>query len=174
MDFDVVVVGASLAGCASARLFARAGAQVALVERSPDTNAYKVACTHQIQSSAAHAIERLGLAPQLEAAGAARPRAASWTPFGGWLLFPRDAPTGYGISRRLLDPIVRDLATGTSGVEYFLGETIVGLEVGSERVEGVQTERRDRTRRTLRARLIVAADGRRSSVGRLARVPARV
>src|SRR4051794_11260979 len=174
MDFDVVVVGASLAGCASARLFARAGAQVALVERSPDANAYKVACTHQIQSSAVPAIERLGLAPRLEALGAARPRAASWTPFGGWLLFPRDAPTGYGIARRHLDPIVRELASATPGVEYFPGETVVRLTSEGERIDGAETERRDRTRRLLRAPLTVAADGRGSSVGRLARVPARV
>src|SRR3954454_15080297 len=174
MDFDVVVAGASLAGCATARLFAQAGARVALVERSPDANAYKVACTHQIQSSAVPAIERLGLAPLLEAAGAARPRAASWTPFGGWMLFPPDAPTGYGISRRRLDPIVRELATGTPGVEYFPGETVVGMLGDGELIEGVETERRDRTRRRLRGELTVAADGRGSSVGRLARVPARV
>src|SRR4051795_5991534 len=164
MDFDVVVAGASLAGCATARLFARAGARVALVERSPDPNAYKVACTHQIQSSAVPAIERLGLAPLLEAAGAARPRAASWTPFGGWLLFPRDAPAGYGISRRRLDPIVRELATGTPGVDYIPGATVAGWRGYGRRAGGLNPERRERARRALRARLTVAADGRRSSV----------
>src|SRR3954449_7850263 len=98
--FDVVIGGASIAGCAAARLFARAGARVALVERRPDPSAYKVACTHQIQSSAAPAIERLGLAPLLEDAGAVRSRAAGWSPYGGWLRFPSDAPLGYGITRR--------------------------------------------------------------------------
>ena len=39
---DVVVVGASIAGSATATLFARAGARVALVERNPDLDAYKV------------------------------------------------------------------------------------------------------------------------------------
>ena len=56
--FDVVVVGASIAGCTSARLFALAGARVALVERRPDPGAYKVVCTHQILSSAVPTIER--------------------------------------------------------------------------------------------------------------------
>lgn len=168
--FDVVVVGASIAGCAAARLFARAGARVALVEKRPDPAAYKVVCTHQIQSSAVPAIERLGLAPLLAEAGAARPRAAAWTPHGGWLRFPPDAPPGYGITRRRLDPMLRGLATGTEGVEYFPGETVVGLLGGG----GVETERRDRSRRTLSATLTVAADGRDSTLARLAGVPARI
>jgi 2-polyprenyl-6-methoxyphenol hydroxylase-like FAD-dependent oxidoreductase len=68
--FDVVVVGASIAGCTAARLFALAGARVGLIERRPDPAAYKVVCTHQILSSAVPTIERMGLAPFLEARGA--------------------------------------------------------------------------------------------------------
>jgi 2-polyprenyl-6-methoxyphenol hydroxylase-like FAD-dependent oxidoreductase len=175
-EFDVVVAGASIAGCTTARLFALAGARVALVERRPDPDAYKVACTHQIQSSAVPAIERLGLAPLLAEAGAARSRAAAWTPFGGWLRFPPDAPSGYGITRRVLDPMVRRLALETGGVEWFPGRTVVGLlgGGGSGRVEGVEAEGTDHRRLSIRAKLTVAADGRGSTLARLARVPARV
>ncbi len=172
--FDVVIAGASIAGCTAARLFARAGARVALVERRGDPAAYKVTCTHQIQSSAVPAIERLGLAPLLARAGAVRSRAAAWTPYGGWLRFPADAPPGYGITRRSLDPIVRTLATDTPGIEYLPGRTVVRLLGDRDRVEGVEIESRDRRRRTLRAKLTVAADGRESTLARLARVPARV
>ena len=70
--FDVVVVGASISGCTAARLFALAGARVALVERRPDPGAYKVACTHAILSSAVPTMERLGLAPLLDERGAVR------------------------------------------------------------------------------------------------------
>jgi 2-polyprenyl-6-methoxyphenol hydroxylase-like FAD-dependent oxidoreductase len=173
-EFDVVVSGASIAGCAAARLFALEGARVALVERRPDLTAYKVACTHQIQSSAVPAIERLGLAPALDRAGAVRSRAAAWTPYGGWLRFPPDAPAGYAITRRSLDPILRELAVGTAGVEYFPGHTTVGVLGDRDRVEGVEVERPDRDRRSLAATLTVAADGRGSSIARLARAPARV
>lgn len=172
--FDVVVAGASIAGCTAARLFALAGARVALVERRPDRAAYKVVCTHQIQSSAVPTIERLGLAPLLERAGAARSRATAWTPHGGWLRSPVDAPPGYGITRWSLDPIVRELAVGTTGVDYFPGHTVVRLLGDRDRVEGVEVERSDRSRRTLRAALTVAADGRDSTIASLARVPARV
>jgi 2-polyprenyl-6-methoxyphenol hydroxylase-like FAD-dependent oxidoreductase len=172
-DYDVVVAGASIAGCAAARLFALAGARVALVERRPDPAAYKVVCTHQIQSSAVPAIERLGLAPLLARAGAVRSRPAGWTPHGGWLLTP-DAPAGYGITRRRLDPILRELAVATPGVEQFLGQTVVGLVGDRHRVGGVEIESTDRRRRALTATLTVAADGRDSAIARLARVPARV
>jgi len=155
-------------------LFALGGARVALVERRPDPTAYKVVCTHQIQSSAVPAIERLGLAPLLERAGAVRSRAANWTPFGGWLRFPPDAPAGYGITRRRLDPILRELAAETPGVELLAGQTVVGLAGERDWIEGVEVEGQDRRRRTIAASLTVAADGRDSTIARLARLPARV
>jgi menaquinone-9 beta-reductase len=173
--YDVVVAGASIAGCSAARLFALAGARVALVERRPDPEAYKVVCTHQIQSSAVPTIERLGLAPLLAEAGAVRSRAAAWSPFGGWFDFPADAPKGYGLTRRKLDPLVRRLALETPGVEYFPGKTVVGLHEGDRgRVGGVEVESPSHERRTLAAGLTVAADGRDSTLARLARNPARV
>jgi menaquinone-9 beta-reductase len=172
--YDVVVAGASIAGCAAARLFALEGARVALVERRPDPAAYNVAYTHQIQSSAVPAIERLGLAPLLDRAGAVRSRAATWAPFGGWLRFPPDAPAGYGITRRRLDPMLRELALETPGVEFFGGRTVVGLTGDGDHVDGVEIEGADRGRRLLGASLTVAADGRGSTIARLARVPARV
>lgn len=155
-------------------MFALGGARVALVERRPDPTAYKVVCTHQIQSSAVPAIERLGLAPLLERAGAVRSRAANWTPFGGWLRFPPDAPAGYGITRRRLDPILRELAAETPGVELLAGQTVVGLAGERDWIEGVEVEGQDRRRRTIAASLTVAADGRDSTIARLARLPARV
>src|SRR3954451_3557394 len=91
-EFDVVVVGASIGGCTAARLFGLAGARVALVERRPDPGAYKVACTHQILPSGVPTIERLGLAPLIENRGAVRTHGEAWTPYGGWIEFPPDAP----------------------------------------------------------------------------------
>src|SRR3954469_2865999 len=70
--FDVAVVGASIAGCAAARLYALRGARVALIEQRPDPEAWKVICTHAIQSSATPTIERLGFWAPLGARGAGR------------------------------------------------------------------------------------------------------
>ncbi len=173
-DFDVIVAGAGLAGCAVARLFALRGARVALVERRADPDAYKVVCTHTIQPSAVPAIERLGLARPMEAAGAARVRPAAWTPHGGWLRFPADAPLGYGLSRRRLDPMLRELAISTPGVELILGHAVVGLRRDSDRVGGVEIASPGGKPQTITSRLTVAADGRDTRLARLAGVPARV
>ena len=102
-----------------------------------------------------------------------RSRAAAWTPYGGWLRFPATRRAA-GISRRSLDPIVRELALGTTGVEYFPGRTVIRLLGDRDRAEGVEVERPDHRRHTIRAKLTVAADGRDSTLARLARAPARV
>ena len=66
---DVAVVGASIAGCTAAILFARRGLSVALLERETDPAAYKKICTHYIQPSAAPTLDRLGLIAPIESAG---------------------------------------------------------------------------------------------------------
>jgi 2-polyprenyl-6-methoxyphenol hydroxylase-like FAD-dependent oxidoreductase len=82
-DFDVAVVGASVAGCTADRLFAQAGARVALIEKRsvrPHTR------------WPARTIERLGLAPlRLHKGGALRTKAEVWTSYGGWLKFADSA-----------------------------------------------------------------------------------
>ena len=100
-DFDAVVVGASVAGCTAARLFAQRGARVALVERRPDVDAYKTVCTHYIQPSATPTIEKLGLAALIEERGAVRNSIDLWTPYGGWIRHRGDAPYGYNVTRQV-------------------------------------------------------------------------
>jgi 2-polyprenyl-6-methoxyphenol hydroxylase-like FAD-dependent oxidoreductase len=172
--FDVAIVGASIAGCTAARFFALAGARVALIDRDPDPDAYKVVCTHAIQSSATPAIERLGLAPLLEARGAVRTSARFWTPFSDWIVLPDGLPLGWGITRRSLDPMLRKLAAGTPGVELVLGHTVTELIGDNGQPAGVRTTDRDGRVRAFDARLVVAADGRGSTIARLAGVPGRV
>src|SRR5919197_1732038 len=73
-DFDAVVVGASLAGSATAIHLGRAGARVALVEQRPDPAAFKRVCGHFIQASGVPELERLGVLEELESLGAVRGR----------------------------------------------------------------------------------------------------
>ena len=173
--FDVAIVGASVAGCTAARLFGEAGARVAVIERRPDPDAYKVVCTHAILSSAAATVERLGLEPRLEARGAVRILGDAWTPYGGWIHAPDDAPRGWGVTRRTLYPMLRELAAETPGVELLLGQTVTRLVASHDgRPEGVVTQTPDHKTREVRARLVVGADGRNSTVARVAQVPGRV
>jgi flavin-dependent dehydrogenase len=171
--YDVAVVGASIAGCTAARMYAQRGARVALIEKRPSLDAYKTVCTHFIQSSANGTIRRLGLAPLLDEQGALFNSIDVWTPFGGWIRLPPGTEGGYSLTRRTLDPILRRLAAETPGVELLAGETVVGL-VGDGQITGVEIEGRARERRELPARLVVAADGRDSRVARMAGLPGRV
>jgi flavin-dependent dehydrogenase len=170
--FDVAVVGAGVAGCTAARLFAQSGLRVAVVERRPDRDGHKVVCTHAILSSAAGTIDRLGLATLLQERGAIRVAGDVWTPYGGWVRAPADAPRGWGVTRRTLDPILRELAAGTTGVELLPGRTVTRLVGGAGgRPSGVEVETPDHRSTVVRARLVVGADGRHSKVAQLAGVP---
>lgn len=173
-DFDVAVVGASVAGCTAARLFAQSGARVALIERRHDPAAYKVVCTHAILPPATPTIERLGLAPPLVARGVPRTWAEIWTPYGGWIRAPEDLPDGWGVTRRTLDPLLRDLAVNTPSVEFFPGWAPMRVLADHRGPAGLEVEDRGRQAMVIRARLLVGADGRNSTLAQLAGVPGRV
>src|SRR6478609_10387866 len=89
LDYDAVIVGASLAGCATAIGLGRAGARVALVEKRPDPAAFKRICSHFIQASAVPTLERLDLLDPIMAMGGVRSRFRAWTPWG-WIDPPPD------------------------------------------------------------------------------------
>ena len=143
-QYDVAIVGASTAGCTAARLFAQRGARVALIERRPSLDAHKTVCTHFIQSSATPTIEKLGLAPLLEQRGAVHNSIDVWTPSGGWIVTDGDAPYGYSVTRRALDPLLRKLAADTPGVELISG--LDRSRAARQRPPGGRAHRRSRTR----------------------------
>lgn len=171
-EYDAVVVGASLAGCTTAILLGRAGARVALVERQPDPSAYKRVCSHFIQASAVPTLERLGLLDPIVAVGGLRCSFHMWTRWG-WIDLPADGHRGVNVRRLVLDPMIRDAAAATPGVELLLGRSVEALLWDGETVAGVRLRDRDGTETRLRARLTVGADGRDSRVGRLSGLPLR-
>jgi 2-polyprenyl-6-methoxyphenol hydroxylase-like FAD-dependent oxidoreductase len=168
---DVAIVGASLAGCASAILLARAGARVALLEQRPDAGTFKRICTHYIQSSAVPTLERLGLLERMLQAGALRSRGRLWSRYG-WIE-PSPAskvPSGVNLRRELLDPLIRELAAETPGVELILGVTAKELLREQGRVCGVRVSNPHGETLDLAARLVVGADGRDSRIAKLSGV----
>jgi menaquinone-9 beta-reductase len=176
-SFDAVVVGGSLAGCATAILLGRAGLQVALVERHEAPLAFKHLCTHYIQASALESLQRIGLDQMIEHAGGIRNAAEIHTPFGwiGHHLGSRDgneAIYGYNIRRSKLDPMLRKLASETPGVTLFAGLSANRLLEADGTICGVEATGKAGAV-TLKARVVVGADGRNSTVATLAGVVPR-
>lgn len=172
---DVIIVGASLAGCTAARLLAQQGLEVALLERHSDLDWHKRICTHYIQACAVPTVQRLGLEPLLDAAGCVRSQMEFWTRYG-WIKHAPDSATetyGYSVRRQTLDPILRRLAAETPGVELMLGSTVEELLTEGKRFVGVRRRDQRGQSRELRGRMVVAADGRNSELARLAEVKAR-
>jgi menaquinone-9 beta-reductase len=169
-DYDVAVVGASLAGCTAAILLGRTGAQVALIEKSPDPAAYKRLCSHFIQASAVPILERLGLMEPILAAGGRRARGRVWTRWG-WIE-PTERPTAYGVNlrREVLDPLVRATAAATPGVELLAGRTPPPLLRDEGGIAGVAVRDPDGADLEIPARLTIGADGRDSPIAGLAEV----
>jgi flavin-dependent dehydrogenase len=172
-DYDAVIVGASLAGCATAIQLGRVGARVALVEKHADPQAYKRVCSHFIQASGVPPIERLGLLEPMMEAGALRSHIRIWTKWG-WIAAPRE-PQGACINlrREKLDPLIRGMAAETPGVELLLGQAAQALVRDGETVRGVVVRARDGKETTLRGKLVVGADGRDSRVAELSGVPTK-
>lgn len=171
-QYDVVVVGAGLAGCAAARLYAENGLKVALLERRPHIKDYKKSCTHYIQASALPTMQRLGLAEQIEKAGGLRNSIDTWTQWG-WIRHEVDArypKYGYSIRREVLDPIMRELAVETEGVDLLLGHSVKALQRNAERITGVVAQN-GRSNMVFEAKLVVGADGYQSTVAKLADIP---
>src|SRR5437773_5663442 len=153
--YDVIIVGAGLAGCTAAALLGRQGFSVALIERKTDLHSYKKLCTHYIQAGATSAIQRLGIADKIEAAGGVRNRAAIWTRWG-WIHESADPTStyGYNIRRLKLDPIVRELAAHTPGVDLMLGSGVTNFLEKDGRVHGVDLLLKGEEK-TLTSRLVI-------------------
>jgi 2-polyprenyl-6-methoxyphenol hydroxylase-like FAD-dependent oxidoreductase len=169
-DYDVVIAGASLAGSATAIQLGRAGFRVALVEKRPDPGAFKRTCSHFIQASAVPTLERLELLEPIMAAGGVRSPTRAWTPWG-WI----EAPPGrrgeaVNLRRELLDPLLRDVAAATPGVELMLGRGAQRLLREDSTVSGLVVADRNGEETALNARLVVGADGRDSRLAELAGV----
>ena len=156
---DVVVVGASLAGAATAIHLRRLGHTVTLLDRAAFPR--RKACGEGLFPSGLSALRDLGNFDDVIATGSplhavrfnAGPHAAIASLAGG---------PGLGIRRELLDAALVDAARA-AGVNVHTRTTVTGLRRRAGRVEAVQT-----SDGLIPARAFVAADGLQSSLRRVA------
>ena len=176
-SYDVVIVGASVAGAASAIFLARQGLRVLAIDRKQSDEAYKKVCTTFIQRSALPVISKLGLKEGLDAAGAIQNQAEIWTEHG-WIrdTLEGDPATahGYSVRRKVLDPLMLGLMREEPNITLVLGATLNTLlpdDTGQYR--GVEWTDETRQRHISHAKLVVLADGRNSPGARMADVPTK-
>lgn len=170
--YDVVIVGASVSGCATAIGLGRQGLRVALLEKHRNPGTPKGPCGHFVLGDGHDSLVRLGARDRLVAAGATVSELDLCTDYG-WLA-PREHPVPPVLNARraVIDPTLRTLAAETPGVDLCLGATVTDALSRDGRIRGVRARLADGGEHEFTGRLTVAADGHLSPVATFADVPA--
>jgi 2-polyprenyl-6-methoxyphenol hydroxylase-like FAD-dependent oxidoreductase len=171
---DVVVVGGRVAGASTALLLARAGARVALLDRSrPGSDTVS---THALMRAGVLQLSRWGLLDRIVAAGTPPIRSTSFHYAKGPSLRVAIRPGAgvdalYAPRRYLLDGLLVD-AAADSGVDVLHETTMTALRRDENgRVRGVRATGRSGRAVELSASTTVGADGVKSTVAALAQAP---
>ncbi|WP_328874460.1 NAD(P)/FAD-dependent oxidoreductase [Streptomyces sp. NBC_00287] len=162
-SYDVVVVGARSAGASTAMLFARAGYRVLLVDRAQFPS--DTLSTQHIHRPGLRLLKQWGLLERLAATGCPPVRRISYTLQDVRLAGPVPVEEGidavYAPRRYILDSLLIDAAV-EAGAEFRQGCTVTGVMTEGGRVTGVRCGEFE-----VRARLVVGADGMRSTLAGL-------
>jgi 2-polyprenyl-6-methoxyphenol hydroxylase-like FAD-dependent oxidoreductase len=161
MTFDVIVIGARVAGAATGMLLARAGLQVLLVDQARFPS--DTLSTHQIQVPGVARLARFGLLePLLDAGTPPTPHVRFQA---GAAVIEAEFPTYHGVNmmisprRTVLDALLVD-AAGTAGAEVREGCSLEALTGEGDRVTGVRLHDKRTSSSTVEsAALVIGADG---------------
>jgi 2-polyprenyl-6-methoxyphenol hydroxylase-like FAD-dependent oxidoreductase len=172
--YDVVIVGARVAGASTALLLARAGLRVALVDRAAYGS--DTLSTHGLMRAGVLQLSRWGVLPEVVAADTPPVEKTLFHYADGDLVQVSIRPSPgvdalYAPRRHVVDRILVD-AAAAAGADLYLGVTATAVLEGADgRVEGVHATARDGAVFSLPARLTVGADGVRSMVASAVAAP---
>jgi 2-polyprenyl-6-methoxyphenol hydroxylase-like FAD-dependent oxidoreductase len=167
--YDAVIVGARCAGAAVALLLARRGLSVLAVDRSPYGS--DTLSTHALLRGSVAQLDRWGVLSRLRAAGTPAIRRVVFD-YGGDRIEvpvkPRDgADALYAPRRTILDARLVDGARH-AGATVIHGPRVTDLQRDAcHRVNAVRIETRPGIGRTIRAGIVIGADGAQSTIARL-------
>lgn len=162
--FDAIVVGTRCAGAPSAMLLARKGYRVLAVDRA--TFPSDTVSTHILHPLGVAALSRWGLLARLTATGCPPLHTYSYD-FGAFTIAGApgtpEAPVGYCPRRTVLDKLLVD-AAAEAGAEIREGFTVEDVLVEDGHAVGIKGHSKDGQSTTARARVVIGADGLRSTV----------
>ncbi len=168
-----MIVGGGPAGASTAFALARVGARVLVLDRAVFPRAKP--CAEYLSPQASRLLSDMGALDAVERAGAAHlagmtVRAPNGARFRGDFVaahgYSAFRDRGLALRRILLDPILLDRVRST-GAEVREGVRVADVERDARgRATGVRVLARDGGTETIRARLVIGADGLRSVVGR--------
>lgn len=165
MDYDVIVVGGRCAGASVATFLARAGARVLVLERAK-LPSDQVLSTHAVRPRGMDVLDLLGVGDAVRSAPATRVLRIRKNDVWIDSRYP-DGRTEHAPRRLRLDALLAGAARG-AGAELEDGALVRGLTFDGTRVTGVRV-RRAAGEITLRAGLVIGADGRHSLVAKQVR-----
>ena len=171
--YDVVVAGARCAGAATAMLLARAGHRVLLIDRGRyGTDALS---THALMRGAVVQLHRWNVLPAVIAAGTTPVRKATFFYGEDSLSVPIASRDGiealYAPRRYVLDRLLVD-AAAAAGADIVYGARLRDLQRSANgRVTGAVIDDDSGQVHRVASRMVVGADGMRSSVARLVDAP---
>jgi 2-polyprenyl-6-methoxyphenol hydroxylase-like FAD-dependent oxidoreductase len=171
--FDVIVVGARAAGAASAMLLARHGLRVLVVDRS--RHGADTLSTHALLRAGVLQLHRWGVLDDIVAAGTPPVRRTTFIYDDDRIGISIKPAAGidalYAPRRTVLDPVLVDAAIA-AGADVRFGITMTDLvRDHAGRVTGITGRDLDGRRVSFAARLVIGADGVRSTVAARAGAP---
>jgi flavin-dependent dehydrogenase len=168
-EVDVVIVGSRLAGPAAAVAFSRAGRRALVLDRASFPSG--TLSTHIMSAGAVNELKRVGGLERALATGA--PKLPIWSLRAAGPYRPRGryrrvegVDFGLCVRREGLDAALNETARA-EGAEVRERSTVKQLVWAGGRAAGIRYEDAEGNLREVRARLVVGADGRHSTVARL-------
>ncbi len=169
-DYDVIVVGARIAGATVAALLGDAGHRVLLADRGSFPS--PTLSTHFFRGAGLVAVlDRLGVLAQVRALGSP-PLVRTYLyaggvaePIVGPLQDPGNAGYCLSVRRESLDDLLIRRATASTTVEFADRTRFLGLLHERDRVVGARLATPE-GEQSVRARIVVGADGRQSAIAR--------
>lgn len=163
--YDVVIVGSRCAGAATALLLARKGLRTLVVDRG--ARGSDTLSTHALMRGGVLQLHRWGVLPAIVAAGTPAIRSTTFHYGDEALTLPISAHSGvdalFAPRRVLLDRVIVDAAEA-AGAEVRFGVRAMGVLREAGQVRGIVVREESGGRHEIQSRLVVGADGVRSTV----------